>query len=107
LYAQAHQCLQAGRSVIADAVFGGVEERDAIRATADAVDAPFDAVWLTAPLSALEQRVTARVGDASDATVSVVHHQISRTQAVPDWQRIDAGQGVDLTLASVIGVLDV
>ena len=91
---------------LADAVFGGVEERDAIRTTAEAVGAPFDAVWLTAPVSALEQRVTARVGDASDATVSVVHHQINRTQAVPEWQKIDAGQDVDRTLASVIGVLD-
>ena len=106
LYTQAGQCLKAGRSVIADAVFGGVEERDAIRATAEAVAAPFDAVWLTAPVSALEQRVTARVGDASDATVSVVHHQINRTQAVPEWQEIDAGQGADMTLASVIGVLN-
>lgn len=105
LYAQARQCLHAGRSVIADAVFSGVAERDAIRAAAEAVGAPCDAVWLTAPLSALEQRVAARVGDASDATVSVVRHQVGRSRTAPEWSTIDASQGADMTLANVIGLL--
>jgi predicted kinase len=77
--------------VVLDATF----TQPALRARAERLAAecrvPFHGVWLTAPLEVLEVRVAARVGDASDANLDVLHDQIARHGDQPvDWPKVDA-----------------
>ena len=90
LVAEARTALEAGRSVVADAVFGQAPERAAIGEAARAAGVRFDALWLTAPLDVREARVGARSGDASDATVDVVRRQGELSLAAPEWSQLDA-----------------
>lgn len=60
----------AGHAVVADGAFLRSAERAAVAAAAGV--APFTGLWLAAPLPVLRERVAARQGDASDATVAVL-----------------------------------
>jgi len=88
LTATAAAVLEAGHAVIADAAFLRPEERAAIAAAAGA--APFQGVWLKAPLDILRARVAARTGDASDADVAVLEAAAARDPGPIDWARLDA-----------------
>jgi aminoglycoside phosphotransferase family enzyme/predicted kinase len=87
----ARRLLKAGRAVVLDATY----TEPGLRARAEALAAecavPFHGAWLEAPAAVLEARVGGRVGDASDATVQVLHDQIARYggQAV-GWTKVDA-----------------
>lgn len=96
----AHAALQAGQSVIVDAVFARDHERDAVEAIAKAVRVPFHGFWLEAPAPTLEARLTGRVGDASDADVAVLHKQLAYDIGALKWIRLDAAPGVDAIAAS-------
>ena len=83
--------LRAGQAVVLDATF----TEPALRARAEALAAdcgvPFRGAWLTAPVEVLEARVGGRVGDASDATLEVLHDQVARYGGrVVDWPTVDA-----------------
>ncbi|MDB5415027.1 MAG: hypothetical protein JWR10_3362 [Rubritepida sp.] len=78
--------LDAGHSVIADAVFQRALERD----TLAAVCAHFHGIWLEAPLDILRRRVAARTGDASDATIPVLEAAALRETGPIAWARINA-----------------
>ncbi len=90
LCAEATAVLAGGQSVIADAVFLKEEERDAIGAAARAMGLPFVGLWLEAPRGVLEERLAARRGDASDATVQVLRRQYDVQPGRIDWIGIDA-----------------
>jgi predicted kinase len=87
----ARALLKAGQSVVLDATF----TEPGLRARAEALAAdrgvPFRGAWLEAPVDVLEARVRARTGDASDATLEVLHDQIARHggEAV-SWPKVDA-----------------
>ncbi|HSC17955.1 MAG TPA: AAA family ATPase [Rhizomicrobium sp.] len=83
--------LRGGHSVIADAVYGWPGERAEIEAAARNCGAAFLPIWLTAPVQILEERIGARRGDASDATVEVLHRQVESIEGPTDWHRVDAG----------------
>ena len=65
---KARLALEAGHSVIADAVYTGTQERLGIEATAAGLGVPFHGLWLTADPEAVMARVGQRSNDASDAT---------------------------------------
>lgn len=96
VYAQvadlARAALAAGHAVVVDAVFAREGERAAIAALAVAAGAPFTGLWLDAPKTVLEQRLTHRSSDASDADVAVLHKQLSYNLGTIAWHRVDAGQ---------------
>jgi predicted kinase len=99
---RARTLLAAGRTVIADGVYGDPAHRRAIEAVARALAVPFRPVWLEAPEAVLEERVTARTGDASDATLAVVRRQrrsLARSR-VP-WPRVAAGRPLAEVAADV------
>jgi aminoglycoside phosphotransferase family enzyme/predicted kinase len=86
----ARAMLSAGRAVVLDATF--IEP--ALRARAEALAAecgvPFRGAWLDAPVEVLEARVAGRQGDASDATVAVLHDQVARMQGqTVTWPKVD------------------
>jgi aminoglycoside phosphotransferase family enzyme/predicted kinase len=85
----ARDILLAGHSVIADAVFARQDERLAIEAVAKDCGVPFDGVWLEAPKRVLQDRVKARTGDASDATVEVLEKQLMYEVGGVGWHRLD------------------
>jgi aminoglycoside phosphotransferase family enzyme/predicted kinase len=98
----AAEILAAGYSAIVDGVFAQPGERAAIAEIARAAGAPFDGLWLTAPVDVLRARVTARRGDMSDATVDVLETQRSFDTGVIDWNFLDAGGAAGETLASAL-----
>ncbi|MDE2464113.1 MAG: AAA family ATPase, partial [Alphaproteobacteria bacterium] len=87
---RARRVLASGHSVIMDSVYGRPEERARIQAVALAAGATFCGFWLDAPHRTLSKRVTARRGDASDATLEVLNLQLQRITPPSDWRKLDA-----------------
>ena len=96
LFANARNLLAASVSVVLDATFLDAAERARAAQVAAAAGVPFRPAWLEAPLAVLEARITARSGDASDATVAVLRDQAARTAGAVDWPRVDAEQAVEV-----------
>jgi aminoglycoside phosphotransferase family enzyme/predicted kinase len=97
MFAAARAALEAGHSVVVDAVFLDPAMRAAARAAAGAH--PFHGFWLEAPLEVLRARVESRreAGeraperrDASDATIAVLERAALADPGPIDWQRLDA-----------------
>lgn len=100
--ARADALVRAGRTVIADGVYGDPAQRAQIEATARQAGVPFRAVWLAAPEAMLECRVAARTGDASDADVQVVRRQArTLTDAAVGWPKVAAGRALAEVAADV------
>ncbi|MDD2877025.1 MAG: AAA family ATPase [Acidiphilium sp.] len=78
--------------VIIDATCQDAGFRHAIMAAAQRSGVTFAGFWLEAPQHLLEQRIVARRGDASDATVAILHYA-AQSATVPDtpWIKIDGG----------------
>jgi aminoglycoside phosphotransferase family enzyme/predicted kinase len=83
----------ARHAVIADATFLDLAHRAAVERAASDVGVPFLGIWLDAPLPILEQRLGARVYDASDATVGVLREANLRNPGARDWLAVDASDG--------------
>jgi aminoglycoside phosphotransferase family enzyme/predicted kinase len=94
LATRADVVLRAGHSVIVDGVFGRVDERVAIERIAREAGAVVAGLWLQAPRRVLEDRVGARQGDASDATVDVLSNQLAQMDP-PTWPVVDASAAPD------------
>jgi aminoglycoside phosphotransferase family enzyme/predicted kinase len=89
----ARAVLRAGHSVVLDATFTEPGLRRRAEALAAEAGVPFNGVWLEAPVAVLEARVGGRVGDASDATLEVLHDQIARHGGdAPGWERVDTSR---------------
>ncbi|MGP6088909.1 bifunctional aminoglycoside phosphotransferase/ATP-binding protein [Antarctobacter jejuensis] len=96
LDALARMALEAGQSVIVDAVFLKPAERAAIEAVAARCGAGFTGLWLEASPAVLESRVTARHEDASDADADVVRAQLTIDPGEMGWIEVDAsGQAAE------------
>ena len=93
--------LTAGYSLVADAVYGNEHERLALRGIAERLQVPFQGIWLTAPVQALETRIQSRRGDASDATVAVLRAQLGFVSTPSDWTVVDAAGSAEETGAKV------
>lgn len=96
---RARIALQAGHSVIADAVHARPGERLALEAIAAEQAVKFDGLWLDAPEAVLSARVDARRGDASDADARVVRQQRDYRLGEIVWHKIAAAGTPDDTLA--------
>ena len=79
-----------GQAVIADATFMNPTHRAMVQNAARQAGVTFHGFWLHAPLTELEQRVAARTGDASDATVAVLHAAAPHDPGPLDWTPVDA-----------------
>jgi len=95
----------SGFSAIADAVHGTEEEREEIAAIARRGNVSFDGLWLEGPKQILEQRIAARIGDASDATPDVLRAQINFVTKPHSWSGIGALGSAEETLARVRALL--
>jgi predicted kinase len=80
-------CAAAAHGVIADATFLSPILRGEMAARGS-----FAGIWLEAPMHELERRVAARTGDASDATVAVLHKLAAVDAGPMDWHRVPADE---------------
>jgi uncharacterized protein len=94
LFARARAVLEAGQSIILDAVFSKQRERQQAQDLAHAVGAPFAGFWLEVPLAIAAARIAARRNDASDATLRVRQMQEERLERPILWQHVE---GQDMT----------
>jgi aminoglycoside phosphotransferase family enzyme/predicted kinase len=106
LMAEAEDALRAGQWVIADAVFARPEERAAIQAVASRAGVAFQGVWLEAPAEVMAGRVTARVGDASDATAEVVAQQLDIETGDITWSRFANTGGPEAVAQAIRALLE-
>jgi uncharacterized protein len=81
--------VRAGHAVILDAVFLHADERAQIERVAADAGVRFQALWLTAPEHVLVQRLSARRGDASDATPDVLRMQLATDPGALSWPMLD------------------
>lgn len=105
VFHEAAQVLRAGLSVIVDAVFALPEEREAIGRVAAECNVPFQGLWLEAAPNLLEERVTHRRHNASDATAVVVQMQLAYDLGVIDWPHLDTSGSEEATLAAAMTCL--
>lgn len=105
LAAKAERALQAGHSVIVDAVFARAGERADIEAVARARHAPCRGLFLTTNLAVRLQRIGSRRHDASDADARVAREQESYQFSDLDWVKIDAGGMPDQVLAAALSAV--
>ncbi len=89
-----------GHCVVADATFIDPAHRRAVEDAARMAGVGFTGFWLEAPLPELERRIVARSGDASDATLTVLHAVASGTPGAGSWHPVDS-RNVDAALALV------
>jgi len=87
--------LSQGHGAIADATFTNVGSRDRIQEIAQAVGVPFVGIWLDLDETTARDRVAARRGDASDATVDIVTRQFANGWGKINWNRIPATLPLD------------
>ncbi len=97
--------VEAGYTVIADAVYGRESERVQIEAAAHSRQVPFSALWLVAEQSTLEARIAARRNDPSDATVDVVRRQRAVIQPPLSWTPINAAGSKTDVLDRILAVI--
>jgi len=91
LLEKAGLALQAGQSVVLDAVYVAAHERKAAASLAQDLGVAFHGLWLHADRQTLVERVRSRKADASDADATIVDLQHSKTIGQMDWCEIDAG----------------
>ncbi|NRQ12920.1 bifunctional aminoglycoside phosphotransferase/ATP-binding protein [Ensifer sesbaniae] len=94
--------LKAGGSVVADAVFDRLANRQLIEGAAKSAGVQCKAVWLDAGTSILRKRVANRDGGPSDADLSVLARQISGEREGLTWRMINAEQGVDKIVQEIL-----
>ena len=82
--------IQAGWTVIMDAVFARPADRAIAEAVAETAAVPFVGIWLDAPAEVLIDRAEHRGADASDADAAIVRLQGAQDPGVIRWQRFDA-----------------
>jgi hypothetical protein len=92
--------LAAGRSVILDAVFLDARERDTAERMAARARVPFAGIWVKAPPQVMVARVTARRGDASDATAAVLEQQFALDPGPIAWHRLDSSRPLPRVVAA-------
>jgi hypothetical protein len=104
---KAKAALEAGHSVLVDAVFLRSEERASLQAVADDLGLPFSGLWLSAPEQVLFERVGKRIGDASDADADVVKQQLGRPTGPISWAPVEAGGPLEAAIAQSLAALGI
>jgi aminoglycoside phosphotransferase family enzyme/predicted kinase len=105
MFQEAALALTAGRWVVLDAVFLDPTERDQARALAAAAGVAFEGVWLQADTELMRGRVAKRVGDASDADLTVLDGQLDRDPGPIDWTLTPSGDDFDAEAGRLVSRL--
>jgi uncharacterized protein len=106
VFDECRQVLAAGQSVIADAVFADPEERKAIEWVAAEAGVPFHGLWLETSPEVMQERVTRRTRNVSDANAWVVRLQLQYDPGELTWTRFDTSGSREETIAQALRILD-
>lgn len=98
---RAGEALAAGRSVVVDAVHAREDERVALEAVARGAGAPFEGLWLEAPVAEMAGRIERRRGDASEADRGVLEAQLGYDLGSIGWRRVQSGRDIAVILAEL------
>ncbi|NLY64548.1 MAG: AAA family ATPase [Alcaligenaceae bacterium] len=105
LLALAQTVLEAGYTVIVDAVFLRHADREQFQHLATRLGVPFKMIGCMAPEGVMKERIVKRAetgSDPSDATPAVLDSQIAKQEPVPvEWQPFTSGIVNDGTLADL------
>lgn len=97
--------LAEGGTAVADAVFDKAHYRQMIEKAATEGGHPFKGFWLEADPAVLWQRVAARVGGPSDATVAILAHQLSQEAGDIEWLRMDTTQPAETLCRDILRII--
>ena len=97
--------LDAGQSVVIDAVHLRPEERVAVKQVASRSKAHFTGLWLEGQINTLMERIAKRKTDASDATADVMSAQAKQPTGAVDWLRVDATDPVEAIAARILAAI--
>ena len=97
--------LDAGHSVVVDAVFSDPSERDALEAIARDRGIAFNGLWLTATPETVTRRIRARQNDASDATPEVAMAQLAKGPGLLSWFVVEADDSPAVVLGRATALL--
>ncbi len=103
---RARDVLQAGFACVLDATFLPTDAAILIQGMSRTLGVPVHKVWLEAPDEVLRARISARQGDASDADLAVLEHQLCQP-APAGWLRVDVSGSPAEALASLRGHLSI
>jgi predicted kinase len=102
VFKKAETVLNAGHSVIVDAVFPGQAARTLLCELAHRTNANFWGFWLEADPSAILERIAGRTADASEADAAVAEAQMKSVVPPEGWIKIDASGPVDASAAAIM-----
>jgi len=102
VFKKAEVALNAGHSVIVDAVFPEEAGRAALCELAHRTNAAFWGFWLEADAAVLRERIAARMGDASDADAAIAEAQMKSVEPPQAWIVIDASGSVSSVAAAIM-----
>jgi uncharacterized protein len=97
--------VRGGHAAIADAVFAGLPDREAIERVASAAKIPFVGIWLEAPEAVLTERAAHRQRDPSDADAEVIRKQLTQETGAIGWYRIDGSSAQERVLQQATSML--
>jgi aminoglycoside phosphotransferase family enzyme/predicted kinase len=103
---RASLALRARHTVIADAVFATLEDRQSIERLARDASVRFDGLWLDAPDSTLIDRTKTRRMDPSDADESVIRMQRARELGPIEWHRLDSSPAMEQVLGNAMTLIE-
>jgi len=103
---RAASILRAGGSVVADAVFDKVPNRERIEQMARDLQVSCTTIWLEADSAVLRHRVAARTSGPSDADLGILSRQLATETGDVDWSRINADRGVDQIVHEILSLQD-
>jgi aminoglycoside phosphotransferase family enzyme/predicted kinase len=95
---KARRALNAGHSVVVDAVFARPQERALMHHTAQSSGAQFHGMFLSTDLASRLARIGMRSHDASDADALVARRQENYDLGTMEWTRVDASGTPEETL---------
>ncbi len=97
----ARRLLEAGHSVIMDAVLDRAEDKLSIENCAAKAGVPFTGLWLDVRKDIMEKRIESREKDASDATVAILEQQLSKSRnRQTHWVKVNGNGTWEKTLFS-------
>jgi len=102
VFKKAEVALNAGHSVIVDAVFPEEAGRASLCELAHRTNAAFWGFWLEADASLVRERLGARIADASDANAAIAEAQMKSVEPAQDWIKIDASGTVSSAAAAIM-----
>ena len=102
VFKKAEVALNAGHSVIVDAVFPEEAGRASLCELAHRTNAAFWGFWLEADASIVRERLGARTADASDADACIAEVQMKTVEPPLDWIKIDASGSASATAAAIM-----